>query len=166
SATKKGAMTYLTLALQPYGTLITVAQLAGEMAAKVRLDPVIFPAGSTAIDYARFEYLDKVAGILKDRPEVNIKLCGVAVEADRAAFQEQASAPAGGDGKEKQAEAAPEPAAQVISDDRLLALADERDSAVKEYLITKHAVNAARLVACQPRIDADAAAEPRVDLLI
>jgi hypothetical protein len=163
-ATKKGAMTYLTLALQPYGTLITIAQMAGDMASKVRLDPVVFTPASTAIDYARFEYLDKVAGILKERPEVNIKLCGVAVESDRDAFEEQAAASAGGDGKEKQAETAPEP--PRIGDDRLLALADQRDAAVKEYLISKHAVPAARLVACQPQIDADAAAEPRVDLLI
>jgi len=167
TATRKGAMTYLTLALQPYGTLITIAQIAGDMASKVRLDPVVFTPASTAIEYARFEYLDKVAGILKERPEVNIKLCGVAVEADRVAFQEQASTAAGGDGKEKQAEAAPEPApALAISDDRLIALADQRDAAVKEYLIATHGVNAGRLVACQPQIDADTAAEPRVDLLI
>jgi hypothetical protein len=88
----------------------------------------------------------------------------VAVESDRDAFEEQAAASAGGDGKEKQAETAPEP--PRIGDDRLLALADQRDAAVKEYLISKHAVPAARLVACQPQIDADAAAEPRVDLLI
>jgi len=164
-ATKNGAMTYLTLALQPYGTLITIAKLAGDMVSKVHLDPVVFDPASTAIDYERFEYLDKVAGILKDRPEVNIKLCGVAVESDRAAFREQATAAAGGDDKDKQSGTASQPP-PPISDDRLLKLANQRDTAVEEYLIRRQGVNAGQLVACQPQIDAGATAKPRVDLLI
>ena len=161
-ATKNGAMTYLTLALQPYGTLITVVKLAGDAASKVRLDPVVFEPASTAIDYERFEYLDKVAGILKNRPEVNIKLCGVAVESDRVAFRERA---VGSDGKGTQSGSAPQ-AMPPISDDQLLLLANQRAAAVEEYLINRQDVNPGRLVACQPRMDADAAAKPRVDLLI
>ena len=46
-------------------------------------------------------------------------------------------------------------------------LATQRAAAVKDYLVTKHAVSASRLVACQANIDdADDAGEPRVELLI
>ena len=162
-AVKQGAMTYLKLALQPYGALITVAQLAGEAAMKVRLQPVGFepgllePAGETGA------YLKKVAGILKDRPEVNIKICGLAVAADRIAL-------AGGTAPK---EAGSKTAGTIkgvkpVTDQQLLELAKQRAGFVKEVLVTKYGVTANRLVACTPHIDdaEDDGNIPRVDLLI
>ena len=162
-ATKEAALTYLTMALQPYGSLITVARYAADVASRVRLDPVLFESASYAISYQRFEYLDKVAGVIKDRPEINIKLCGVAVQADREAFQQQTGAENTGKDKKNESGQGDQP---VISDEQLIELADQRDAAVKDYLVSRHAIKAARLVACQPHIDRDEAAEPRVDLLI
>jgi len=37
---------------------------------------------------------------------------------------------------------------------------------VKDHLVEEHGVTASRLVACQPHIDEDNEAVPRVDLLI
>ncbi|MEA2093845.1 MAG: DUF748 domain-containing protein, partial [Pseudomonadota bacterium] len=162
-ATKEAALTYLTMALQPYGSLITVARYAADVASRVRLDPVLFEPASYAISYQRFEYLDKVAGVIKDRPEINIKLCGVAVLADREALQQQAAAESTGKDKKNESGQGDQP---VISDEQLIELADQRDAAVKDYLVSRHAIKARRLVACQPHIDRDEAAEARVDLLI
>jgi len=161
-ALKQGSLTYLTMALQPYGTLITLARIAGEQATKVRLRPVVFEPGSAVIMEGSHGYLEKVAGILKDRPEVNIKVCGLAVQEDRTAPGMQPA------GKEKTASGKGEKeAGAVASDQQLLELARQRSTVLKDYLVAEHAVIASQLVACQPHIDdEDDAGAPRVDLLI
>ena len=158
-AIKQGSLTYLTMALQPYGSLITIARLAGEQATKVRLHPVTFEPGSAANMEDSYDYLEKVAGILKDRPEVNIKICGLAVEEDRPALSLKAA------GKDKDANRKNKKN-DPAGDQQLLELARQRAAVVKDYLVAEHAVTASRLVACQPHIDEDDDAAPRVDLLI
>jgi hypothetical protein len=164
-ATKEAAKSFLIFALQPYGTLITVAELAGDAASRVRLDPVAFEPASGVLGEDRFDYLDKVAAIMKDRPNINIKLCGHAVEADRTALLEAAAAASETAGKGgKKSEAVPE--SPMIDDEQLLELAQQRRIAVKDYLVDKHSISASRLVGCKSGIDGDSAANPRVDLLI
>jgi outer membrane protein OmpA-like peptidoglycan-associated protein len=151
AAVKQGSLTYLTMALQPYGSLITVARLAGEHVTRVRLKPVTFGPGSAVHMEESYGYLEKVAGILKDRPGVNVKICGLAVDEDR---PEMGLKPASKDREDPQGE------------QKLLTLAKQRAAAVKDYLVEERSVNASRLVACQPHIDEDNEAVPRVDLLI
>jgi len=158
-AIKQGSLTYLTMALQPYGSLITLARIAGEQATKVRLKPVGFEPGSSVNMEDSYDYLEKVAGILKDRPDVNIKICGLAIEKDRPALGLQ-SASKDRDTSRKNEKDDPE------GDQQLLQLARQRAAAVKDHLVAEHAVSASRLVACQPHIDEDHDAAPRVDLLI
>jgi hypothetical protein len=162
-AIKHGSMTYLKLALQPYGALITVAELAGEAAMKVRLQPVGFEPGLATPAGESDSYLQKVAGILKDRPEINIKICGLAVAADRVAL---AGEPAAGTDSKKTD--APARAAEPVTDQQLLDLASQRAGSVKDHLVVKYGVTASRLVACTPHIDdaEDDDNAPRVDLLI
>jgi len=162
-AIKQGSMTYLKLALQPYGALITVAQLAGEAVTKVRLQPVSFESGQVTPLGETDSYLKKVAGILKDRPEINIKICGLAVAADRVALAGGA-VPKETDSKTAGSAKAVKP----VTDQQLLDLAKQRAGFVKDRLVTKYGVTASRLVACTPHID-DAEDDdnvPRVDLLI
>ena len=161
-AIKQGSLTYLKFALQPYGALITIAQLAGDAATKVRLQPVNFTAGEAVPAAESDGYLEKVAGILKDRPEVNIKICGSAVEADRAAMGGSVAA----DAKDKAS--ASDKAVAAVTDQQLLELAKKRAAFVKDRLVIKYGVTASRLVACTPEIDAaeDDDNVARVDLLI
>lgn len=159
-AIKQGSLTYLTMALQPYGSLITLARIAGEQATKVRLKPVSFEPGSAVHMEDSYDYLEKVAGILKDRPDVNIKICGLAVDEDRPAMGLK-SASKDNDAKRKNEKD------DLDGDQQLLELAEQRAAAVKDHLVAEHTVSASRLVACQPHIDdEDDAAVPRVDLLI
>ncbi len=162
-AITQGSMTYLKLALQPYGALITVAQLAGEAATKVRLQPVGFEPGQAVMAGDADSYLGKVAGIMKDRPELNIKMCGLAVAADRITL---AGGPAAKQPDSKAVESVK--GAAPVTDEQLLELASQRAEFVKDRLVIKHGVSASRLVACTPNID-DAEDDdnvPRVDLLI
>ncbi|MBT8122526.1 MAG: DUF748 domain-containing protein, partial [Gammaproteobacteria bacterium] len=176
-AIRKGSMTYLSLALQPYGALISIARMAGDAASRVRLDPVVFSGGGDALPGESNAYLEKVAGILKNRPELIIKICGIASEQDRLALggPVYASPTAGGRLPDTVIEVAPAgptpgggavPAGVGMTDEQLLALADGRAAAVKDFLVTSHGVSASRLVACQPALETAADSQARVDLLI
>jgi len=80
---KQGAMSYLSMMLQPYGTIISVAKFAGEQITRLRLDPVVFASATAQLTDQARDYLDHVARVLAARPQVAIKLCGIAVSADR-----------------------------------------------------------------------------------
>jgi len=164
-AMKKASMTYLTVALQPYGALISIAKLVGEAASKVQLAPVSFSPGNAVQQVGSHDYLDKVAGILNNRPELDIKVCGVVNEIDRATLAAQSVAAVVDRPADKQGGQLPvEPVR--IGDEQLLDLASQRAAAVTDYLVSKHSISASRLVACQPSIDSTPAGKGRVDLLI
>lgn len=170
-AMQQGAKTYLAAALFPFGTLLTVAHIAGEQAMKVRLDPIVYGPGSTELDSKDREYLDKVAKVMGERPKVYIRVCGVATEADRNRLLEQAQAKQAararaGDSDKKDPPKAGA-AARPITDAQLRALAKRRAAGVERYLIDTHQVKANRLIACQPELDKKAPkAKPRTELLI
>ena len=160
---KKGALTYLTFALQPYGAVITAAKYAGEELTRVHLKPVEFDPGLSEIDAEDKDYLGKVAKVLKERPKLAIKLCGVAVDADKAYLQKQAAAKSEKDNKSQTAK----PAAANISEAQLTELAGTRANQVKDYLVEQFSIPASHLVNCQPRVDTDNSdSKPRTDLLI
>jgi len=84
------AVSYLKFYFQPFGALITIGKWAGEAAASVHLDPVAFEAGGAALDGTADQYLDRLAGLMQERPKLRIKLCGRAVPADRDALAQAA----------------------------------------------------------------------------
>ena len=166
---QKGALSYLTLALQPYGALITAAKYAGEAATRVRLNPVEFAPGQSTLDDSDREYLGKVAQVLKDRPKIAIKLCGVVVAQDRLFLEQQLRQ------QQKQPQESAKTPAQTtapaetpaVDETQLTEIAEQRAAAVKDFLIEKHRVPASRLAGCLPQLESDAAeAQPRTDLLI
>ena len=159
---KAGAVSYLKYALQPYGALIVVAQYAGEAVTKVQLKSVKFEPGQSELDDSDRDYLSKVAGILKDRPKLAIKLCGVAVRQDALYFQQQAQAK-----KTPPAGKASAPAEPVIDEQQLLELARQRAARVKAYLVETFKTPADHLVGCRPRLDTDVTdVMARTDLLL
>ena len=165
---QKGALSYLTLALQPYGTLITAAKYAGEAATRVRLNPVEFEPGQSQLDDGDREYLGKVAKVLKDRPKIAIKLCGVAAAQDRQFLEQQQQQQAPQAAKPAAGQAASPPAQPPPVDQRRLSeIAEQRAAAIKDFLIEQHQVPASRLVGCLPQLELDDdKAAPRADLLI
>ncbi len=171
NALKKGAMTYLTTALFPYGTMVALLKMAGEEAGAVRLNPVEFQAAAAELDDQDRDYLGKVAKVLQERPKIAIKLCGSATQSDRQALAEalaqQATKEKKGEQKEERqaGEGEAEPLPQV-ADEQLLELAKQRAETVEDYLVKEHGVSASQAAVCRPVIDSDKAALPRVDLQI
>ncbi len=189
NAMKKGAMSYLKLALQPYGTIITLAQIAGEAAARVTLDPVKFAAADSALDEEAHRYLERIAVLMKERPQLRIRVCGLATESDRATFIERAlelqRQAVARQAKERAAQqpqlpeqvpsvsgvVSPTPAPSAtplisIPDEQLQELAKTRADQVKDHLVNIHAIDPERLFICLPELDPEAAATPRAMLQI
>jgi len=161
TAARNGAMTYFIYALQPYGTMLAVAKLAGEQITKVRLDPVTFGPGASELDDTARDYLQKVARILRERPKVAIKVCGIAVDSDAAALT---PAPE----KAQNAEEKP-PAREPLDEEalrkQLEQLAQQRAIAVREFIRAGDVSQ--QLVSCLPEVESGKAdAVPRVELLI
>lgn len=164
---QKGAFSYLKYALQPYGTLISVAQYAGETMSKVRLNPIEFPPGQFTLSAGDREYLGKVAQVLKDRPKIAIKLCGVAVQQDEVALQQQLPAQQPVPAPTGTAQPSQPPPAVVIDKARFTELAQQRADTIKDYLIEQHGIPASHLVGCLPQLELDQpTATPRTDLLL
>ncbi len=174
NALKKGAMTYLTTALFPYGTMVALLKMAGEEAAAVQLAPIEFEPAAALLDDTDRDYLGKVAQVLQERPKIAIKLCGAATETDRQglfeAMAKQAKAEKADNEKPEEGTAeegtAEEAAIPEVPESELLALAKKRAEAIEDYLVKQHGVSASRAAVCRPVIDPDKAAVPRVDLQI
>ena len=121
---------------------ISVAQLAYEQVTKIRLNPILFTPGSDDLDEAAIDYLQRVAAIMKEYPEVQVSVCGVATENDRAEMSANAS----------------------IEDSALLELAKNRTKSIEDQLVKSHDIGADRIVACRPEIDSNVKSKPRADL--
>ena len=164
NAMKGATMAYLKLAFQPFGALISIAQMAGDAASSINLDPVIFSAGETVLKAENDEYLQKIADLVKGKKGVRIKLCGVSAAVDRNVLLQQKIEAASK--KKTSAESAKKPEPPEVSNDELFGLAKGRAEAIKDKLVTQYKIDPARLFVCHPAIKKDADAKPSVELRI
>jgi hypothetical protein len=128
-ATRSASIGLLKHALQPYGTMITVAELAykgGKKLTAIKLSPISYQAASASLEGEQIDYLEKIAILMKERPDIGITLCGVAIRGELPASKE---------------------------DKTLLELAQDRAESVKGHLIHNFKIDATRLYSCLPRID-------------
>ena len=130
------------LAIQPLGSVLLVGSLLADQALKVTFQPAPFDAGSTELNAAARKYLDQLAAKLGEKPKLRVRVCGVAVDAERK--------------KDKQGKYADRP-------EDLLAVAQSRADAVKAYMQGKGATDK-QLRRCRPALDPTPDADPRVDI--
>jgi len=149
TALQKAALGYIAQTLQPYGALVTVADLAwsaGKKMMVVRLEPLLFTAGSAQTDEGQsLPYMEHLAGLMNKKTSLRLTLCGKATEADRQALQQA----------EKKAD-----------EDVLLALAKARAQHIQDMLMTRFGLNSERLFLCQEEIDAADDAKPRLEMTL
>lgn len=160
-ATKYAALSFLKNALQPYTTMITIAEFAydqGKSLTALRLDPLIFQPQQLELSENHNHYLNKIAELIQQRPELRIRLCGVgyiptANEKDRTDQDKEAQ------------QAITQQAIKSKALDRAKQLANQ----TKNGLIEQHGVSSDRLFSCQPTTEPakkDSIADARVDLLL
>jgi hypothetical protein len=172
----KAAVSYLKYIFQPYGTMMTVVELAvvaGKKITALRLDPVFFDPGSDTISDSAISYLERVAELMKTRPEIRIKVCGLATEADKSEGKKSSGneGPVQPTAVETSSNAAeiepyPEKLKPLTQDDRLGSLAKQRAAGIKEYLVKNHGIEDDRLMVCLSEYDGREKATPRVELLV
>ena len=172
----KAAVSYLKYIFQPYGTMVTVVELgmmAGAKITALRLDPVFFDSGMETISENAVPYLERVAELLKTRPEIRVKVCGLATEADKGNRKETSGKkgpeqPTAVEGSPDAAkvETYPEQLQPLSADEQLGRLAKQRAAGIKEYLVKNHGIEDDRLLVCLPEYDAREKATPRVELLV
>lgn len=146
-ALKTGSISYLKHLLQPYGTLITLVQLAGKANGSIGLDPVVFAAGSGELTADSAGYLEKLATLMNEKSSINMRLCGFATTTDLELISK---------GKEKAIPAAGHP--------QLEALAKQRAESIKSVLVKNHGVQPKQLFICHPELDREEGAGARVEL--
>jgi outer membrane protein OmpA-like peptidoglycan-associated protein len=130
------------LAIQPLGSVLLVGGMVADRALKVTFNPVLFAAGSTALDPDAEKYLGELSGKLEQKPKLAVRLCGVVAHADRK--------------KDKKG-------AYLDKEEDLLEMAQERADAVRAFMNSKGA-GKQQLRSCRPKVDAKPDAKPRVDI--
>ncbi len=93
---------------------------------------------------------------MREYPEVQVSVCGVATESDRAA----------GTGSPVAHAAAQSTAQTGNADAALLALAENRSGRVQNQLVNEHGIAAKRIIFCKPKIAKGADAKPRAELAL
>jgi hypothetical protein len=116
----------LGIALWPYSGVFIAADLATESVPIAELEPVYFSAGKSTLSEGMQRYLNQVASLLDEHPQIDISLCSVGTEVDRSRF---------------------------TSDARLSRLTEKRANAVKLYLVENAGIDPNRLFICLPEID-------------
>ena len=157
---KTAAFSYLTKALQPYATLISLAQTAIDANQKgtfINLQPVMFTAGNAGLNSDMRGYLDKLTGMMTERPAMRLKLCGAAVAADAEVLQVQLE-------KENAKRKKPLPEDDLAEElqQQLQNLAEQRSEAVKAQLAKS--VDKERLFICYPTVDATSTEPPHLSV--
>lgn len=148
-ATGMAVTGYLKFMLQPWGAMLMVAEMVGQPGS-VNLEPVVFSAAETRLSDEHQQYLNKIAALLQERPNIELNICGLASEADRQALLAKQQQTEQGTAKQKTASAT-----EVVSvtNEQLLELANERSRLIKELLIGQ-GIDAGRLFSCHPNMEA------------
>ena len=85
-ALQEAATFYLKQALQPYGTLISLSSYAGKYLMAIRLDDLKYEPMITMVTDSQAQYLDKVAGMMIEKEELELQVCGFSSEAEAKAL--------------------------------------------------------------------------------
>ena len=163
TAVKAAAMNYVTNALQPLGTIILVGKLLNK-AAQIRFQPLELEPGSGELSGKSVEYADKIAGLLQERPELKLTLCGIANQADRSLVEQRLQESRAAESKSKDSK--DKPLDQALIKTQLLTLAETRGNNLKDYFVATKKINAERLFSCRPSIDLEKESKPRIEITL
>lgn len=138
-ALMSGATSYLKYALQPYGMAFMAVSFVGDQLSQINLDPIEFAAGNAELPASAPDYLNKLGGLLEQRPALTLQLCGSASDSDKQILL---------------------PGVEKIDRDGnklLIALAEERSALIKRQLLNR-GLDAGRLFICKSQYQPEAIA--------
>lgn len=153
-ATSKAATVTLITFYTPYGLVYAGGNVLFDLASAMSFEPVIFPPGSSTLDDAARQQLDKLSQLLNEKPGIHLSLCGMSNRKDAVATYPEL------DSDEKKAR--PDEA-QVST---MTELAKRRQQNAKDYLIDKRGIAHDRLILCAPVYDDNEDAPSGVEINI
>ncbi|MES2662020.1 MAG: DUF748 domain-containing protein [Pseudomonadota bacterium] len=86
-ALRNAALNYLKYSLQPYGSILFLAEKANSAATALQLGAVQFEPGSAALSDTSSKLLARVAKMMRNRPNLRIKICTITNQADEEYIQ-------------------------------------------------------------------------------
>ena len=146
------ASSYLVYALGPYGALAYVGMKVGENMMKASLAPVVFQPGEHELTAEHRAYLERVAKVMQDRPDMEVNLCPSAPAWEllsKRALAKAADTDIPVDEKDRQ---------------KLTKLGQERAQAILDHLADTHGIDRGRLMICETQIPTEKSKQPTVDL--
>ncbi len=142
-ATMSAAKDYLMTTFVPYASVVSIAISAGEFALKVRFNDLEFPVGEVELQPEHQEFLAQFSALLKDKEDVQVKLCAIATAAD-------INKTVGVELTDK---------ADIK---QLKEISAKRVHAFKDYMVEQENIESSRLLLCTPQIDSGEEAKPRI----
>ena len=140
-------------------TLVLSILASGISQSAMSIQPITFKPGSSDLDSAAKEDLDKVVTLTKDRPTLLLNVCGRATAEDFTALTDQSinlpSNPTQAD-RDRRTKLLAE------HDKQMRDLAIERGKVVQRYLINEKGLTANQVSGCRPVFDPDDKQPPRV----
>ena len=85
-ALRTATLYYLKQSLVPYGQLISIASLAGDQLFAIRLNDLNYEPQQLELNEEHIAYLDTVAEMMSNKPELELQACPVASEQEVAAW--------------------------------------------------------------------------------
>lgn len=160
----------LTGVVLPPGSTMLASALF-DMMTKITIPPVTFAPLDDALSTASQEQINTLEKLLKDRPGMQLRLCGMASHDDLAAIQQRemeilkgAKGKKPAAGKELPASLTEAQAGYTAFQEELLGLASQRADRVKGVLVEERQIEPKRLFLCDPDIDVTEAGTARVDI--
>ncbi len=138
---------YLMQTFVPYANIVSVAFAAGEIAFKLRFDDLGYLDKQVEPNEMQTNYLNEFILLMQDKQDTRVRLCAVSTPADL----DLASGVEITDKK-------------VVN--QLKAIGEQREVALKDYLINVGKIESSRLLLCQPTIDTSKGAKPRIAISV
>jgi hypothetical protein len=174
-AMQSASLSYLKYALQPFGSLVSLFKLAKAAADHISLPPILFKTNSLALEDQQQELIEKVIKVMKERPELKIKACGISSLADQEAIkeelinQEKEKLKEEQDSPDKVKKAQSETEIVINPEDilqRMKKLADNRAAKVKAQFVGQGSVKPSRILNCLSSTEPEKGTPASVELQI
>ena len=179
TAMQSASLSYLKHALQPFGSLLTLYELAKAASNHISLAPVLFAANSLEFKEQQQDLLEKVTKVLQERPNIKIKTCAISADQDQVAIKQQFIDEETSRLKQKFEKDKSKDAQEklktalypIVIDDKVIAqkmldLANQRSAKVKAYFVDTSKIEPNRILNCLSSIKTEEDQLPSVELQI
>ena len=135
------AESYLMQTVVPYGNVLSLAKIAGEMMLKIRIEDLVYQPQQVEISEQQTPFVTNLIKLMVDKPDLQFKVCAIATAADL-------------------------PNEHSFDDKALVTylhqLSEQRGQAFKDYLVQQGGISSKRLLLCHGQVEKTSEQSPRI----